>query len=49
LTRATGLPITSVALTSQSRAFFKEPGTPWAYSGDEMTIPSAASIWARKL
>ena len=30
-------------LTSQSRAFFKEPGSPWAYSGVEISSASDAA------
>lgn len=38
----TGLPTSSSPPTTQSRPFFKVPGTPCAYSGTENTKPSAA-------
>lgn len=45
--RAMGLPGNSGPLTSQSRAFFKLPGIPWAYSGDAISSPSLAPTSAR--
>ncbi|MFN8539218.1 MAG: hypothetical protein U0232_17305 [Thermomicrobiales bacterium] len=39
---ATGLPGKSTLLTNQSSPFFSVPGTPWAYSGLEISSPSAA-------
>ena len=47
--RSTGLSMNSPLETVQSRAFLNEPGTPWAYSGLEMTKPSAARSWSRKV
>src|SRR5277367_5333167 len=41
LIRATGFSGNSGLLTSQSSAFFNEPGNPRAYSGDEINRPSA--------
>src|SRR5215207_3004486 len=38
----------SPLLTTQSMAFFRAPGTPWAYSGLEIRTPSEASSWERK-
>ena len=36
-----GLPTAASRETSQSSAFFRPPGTPWAYSGQETMMPSA--------
>ncbi len=46
-TTATGSPGTSGPLTSQSSAFFSAPGTPWAYSGLQITNASAPAMAAR--
>ena len=35
--RPTGFPTSSPLPTTQSKAFFSVPGTPWAYSGLEIT------------
>src|SRR5262249_42332040 len=40
-TRATGLSTSSPLPTTQSSAFFRTPGTPWAYSGLESKTASA--------
>src|ERR1700682_2471781 len=48
LMRTIGLSWSSLLETIQSRAFFSEPGTPCAYSGLEMTKPSAHASSARK-
>ena len=48
LMSATGLSTNSPARTSQSSAFFITPGTPCAYSGDEIRMPSASASWRRK-
>src|SRR5262249_5086538 len=45
--RTTGLPSSSPLETIQSSAFLSAPGTPCAYSGVEMTTPSAARRSAR--
>src|SRR5271169_1202625 len=42
LKSVTGLSTNSPLPTTQSRQFFKTPGTPWAYSGTENTTPSAS-------
>src|SRR6516225_3053661 len=47
--RPTGFPISSPLPTTQSKAFFSVPGTPWAYSGLEITTAAAAFTCARKL
>jgi hypothetical protein len=47
LISAIGLPGNSALLTSQSKAFFSEPGTPRAYSGDEINRPSDFRISSR--
>ena len=47
LTSAIGLPGISALLTSQSKAFFSEPGMPRAYSGDEINRPSDFRISSR--
>jgi hypothetical protein len=39
--RATGLPGSSTLATSQSSAFLSDPGTPCAYSGLQISSPSA--------
>jgi hypothetical protein len=44
---ATRFSYSSPEPTSQSRAFFSEPGRLWAYSGLAMSTPSAAATWAR--
>ena len=41
LNSATALPGNSRLLTSQSSAFFREPGTPRAYSGEQISRPAA--------
>jgi len=46
---ATGFSGNSELLTSQSNAFFNEPGMPRAYSGDEISRPSAMAISSRKI
>lgn len=47
LTSATGIPGNSKLLTSQSSAFLREPGTPCAYSGVEMSSASASPTRCR--
>jgi hypothetical protein len=49
LISATGFSASSPLPTTQSRAFLRTPGTPWAYSGLEITTPSAAPSWKRNL
>jgi hypothetical protein len=46
---ATDLLINSPDDTVQSKAFFKEPGMPNAYSGEQMITPLAAAINPRSL
>jgi hypothetical protein len=46
---AIGFSGNSELLTSQSSAFFNEPGMPRAYSGDEISIPSAMPNSCRKV
>jgi len=46
--RPTGFPTSSPLPTTQSKAFFSVPGTPWAYSGLEITTAAAAFTCARK-
>src|ERR1041385_9026028 len=48
LKSATGLSTRSPLPTTQSRAFFNAPGTPWAYSGTENATPSAVSSLDRR-
>src|SRR3546814_12076051 len=43
LSSASGLPTNSGPLTSQSSAFFITPDTPCAYSGLQISSPSAAA------
>src|SRR5262245_31549349 len=45
---ATGLPTISTPPTNQSRAFLRTPGTPWAYSGLQITRAAWSRISARQ-
>src|ERR1700722_10589998 len=49
LISAIGFPGNWELLTSQSRAFFNEPGNPRAYSGAEINSPSALLISCRNI
>ena len=46
---ATGLSVSSPLETIQSRASLNAPGTPWAYSGQQMRTPSAVARQVAKL
>ena len=48
LSAATGFSFKSPVETVQSRAFFKDPGAPKAYSGVQMSTPSAARSSPRR-
>jgi hypothetical protein len=48
LIAATGFSFSSPEDTNQSKAFFKTPGTPKAYSGVEIITPSACLICCLK-
>jgi hypothetical protein len=49
LMSAVGLPAKVSLATSQSRAFFSAPGSPWAYSGAAMMRASLAPMSARRV
>src|SRR5215813_7656182 len=48
LKSATGFSYNSPLATSQSRAFLRTPGTPWAYSGLEIITPADLASCERK-